>query len=114
VARSGYDKIKQYFDIIDGKGGQARRWDFVKIAGNETNLQRWEAKLCDEWKLVKKYEASSEDDRSRTYYTKTPDGQKLHDLLNTHSGMDSLFQELGRQRLRPSNWYETDADSPFG
>src|SRR2546425_6278402 len=113
MARTGFYKIKQYLDSIDNGGGRASRWEFVKVAGNEANLQRWEPKLCRKWGLVEKHEDDSEDERSRVYYTKTLDGQKLHDLLSKRGEMNPLFAELSRQRLHPSNWDATDGNPPF-
>jgi hypothetical protein len=70
---------------------------FYNIAGNEENLRRWESKLCDEWRLVSKYQESD----GRDYYRKTDLGEHLHSLLKNHQFVGSLFEELIRDRLKP-------------
>jgi hypothetical protein len=68
------------------------------IAGNEENLRRWETKLCTEWRVVSKYQEGD----GRDYYRKTDLGENLHNLLKNHQFVGSLFEELIRDRLRPS------------
>lgn len=72
---------------------------FYQIAGNEDNLRRWEQKLCDDWRLMVRV-----DEGDRIYYRKTEFGENLHQILRNHDYVGSLFEELFRDRLRPSNW----------
>ena len=86
----------RYLDAIDAGGGTASRMEFYRIAGNEDNLRRWEEKLCSEWKLVSKVEGP------KVGYRKTDLGDSLHRLLKNHEYVGTLFDELIRDRLRPS------------
>jgi hypothetical protein len=87
----------RYLEAIDEGGGSATRMDFYVIAGNEDNLRRWEQKLCEEWKLAVKFEEGG-----RIQYRKTDLGENLHKLLKNHDYVGSLFEELIRDRLRPT------------
>jgi len=73
--------------------------EFYRIAGNEDNLRRWEEKLCVEWKLISKSE-----DGDKVSYKKTDLGSNLHRLLKNHEYVGTLFEELIRDRLRPSGF----------
>jgi hypothetical protein len=88
----------QYLDAIEQGGGKCSRMIFYNIAGNEENLRRWELKLCVEWRLVSKYREGDGHD----YYGKTDLGDHLHTLLKNHQFVGSLFEELIRDRLKPS------------
>lgn len=71
--------------------------NFYYIAGNEENLRRWEQKLITEWRIVEKFQ-----EEDRDYYRKTDFGDNLHKLLKNHQFLGGLFEELIRDRLRPS------------
>ena len=86
----------RYLEAVDQSGGRSTRMSFYNIAGNEENLRRWENKLCEEWRLVEKFEVDG-----REYYRKTDLGESLHRLLKNHEYVGSLFEELIRDRLRP-------------
>jgi hypothetical protein len=92
---ANFNRILRYLEAIDVGGGQCTRMAFYNIAGNEENLRRWEAKLCDEWCLV----ATSNID-GRSYYRKTELGEYLHKLLRSHDYVGGLFEELTRNRLK--------------
>jgi hypothetical protein len=87
----------RYLDAIDSGGGTASRMEFYRIAGNEDNLERWEEKLCVEWKLVSRVQVGE-----KVSYQKTDLGQSLHRLLKNHEYVGTLFDELIRDRLRPT------------
>lgn len=87
----------RYLDTVDAGTGRASRISFYNIAGNEENLRRWEQKLINEWRIVEKFQ-----DDGRDYYRKTMFGEHLHKLLKNHQFLGGLFEELIRDRLRPS------------
>ena len=93
-----FKRTLQYLDAIDQSDGRCSRMTFYNIAGNEENLRRWESKLCVEWRIISKYQ----DVDGRDYYRKTDLGENLHSLLKNHQFVGSLFEELIRDRLKPS------------
>jgi len=72
-------KVEEYLDEIDRRGGRAKRMDFYRIAGSETNLNRWIKFLMDDCKFIKK-----EIKEDRIYYQKTERGQFIHDVYKNH------------------------------
>ena len=88
-------RILDYFDAIDSAGGRANKTDFFKVAGNVTNRDRMTSYLI-ERKLVSETEQDG-----HKYYSKTEWGEGLHKLFKNHAYLGTLFEELGRSRLRP-------------
>ena len=84
-------------DAIETGGGRCSRMNFYYIAGNEDNLRRWEQKLIGEWRIVEKFQ-----EQDRDLYRKTSFGEHLHKLLKNHTFLGGLFEELIRDRLKPS------------
>ena len=91
-----FRRTLEYLEAIDASGGKCSRMAFYNIAGNEENLRRWEKKLCEEWRVVRKIP----DEDGREYYAKTDLGEHLHSLLKSHQFVGSLFEELIRDRLK--------------
>ena len=90
-------RILEYLNRIDDGGGKASRMDFLRIAGNEANLNRMVSYLISQ-KLV----VEGKDPNDRINYSKTDLGEKLHALLKGHEYFGSLLKDLGRSRLGPS------------
>ena len=90
-------RILEYFERIDQSAGKASRMDFLRIAGNEANLNRMVSYLVAQRLVV---EAMNEEGRMN--YSKTDLGEKLHALLKGHEYFGSLLTDLGRSRLGPS------------
>ncbi len=90
-------RILEYFDRIDQSGGKASRMDFLRIAGNEANLNRMANYL-----IGQKIVVETKGDDGRVTYSKTDLGEKLHALLKGHEYFGSLLKDLGRSRLGPS------------
>ncbi len=88
-------RIYNYLKKIDEMGGKASRMDFLRIAGNERNLDRFVKYLCDR-KLIE--EQLSTD---KTYYSRTAIGDRLLSALNDHEYVGPLFEELARSRMGP-------------
>ena len=90
-------RILQYFDRIDQSAGRASRMDFLRIAGNEANLNRMTGYLIAQRLLIE-----AKDQEGRISYSKTDLGEKLHALLKGHEYFGSLLTDLGRSRLSRS------------
>ena len=88
-------RIYNYLKKIDEMGGKASRMDFLRIAGNERNLDRFVKYLCDRRLIVEV--ASSE----KTFYLKTEIGARLLSALDDHEYVGPLFEELSRSRMGP-------------
>ena len=87
-------RIYNYLKKIDEVGGKASRMDFLRIAGNKRNLDRFVKYLCDRKLIV---ELSSD----KTFYSKTEIGSRLLSALNDHEYVGPLFEELARSRMGP-------------
>ena len=90
-------RILQYLERVDQSGGKASRMDFLRIAGNEANLNRMASYLIAQRLVV---EATNQE--GRINYSKTDLGEKLHALLKGHEYFGSLLKDLGRSRISPS------------
>ena len=71
--------------------------DFLRIAGNETNLNRMASYL-----IAQKLVVEAMDQDGRMSYSKTNLGENLHALLKGHEYFGSLLTDLGRSRLSRS------------
>lgn len=71
--------------------------DFLRIAGNEANLNRMVSYLVSQRLVVE-----TRDEAGRINYSKTDLGEKLHALLKGHEYFGTLLSDLGRSRLGPS------------
>lgn len=90
------NRIFQYLNKISDEAGRAKRMDFLRIAGNETNLEDW-VKYLVQCNLIKE-EVSAEDGRAS--YTMTEFGRRVHDILKDHHYLGPLFGDLSRNRRR--------------
>ncbi len=88
-------RVYNYLKKIDEMGGKASRMDFLRIAGNERNLDRFVKYLCDR-KLITEQNSSD-----KTFYSKTEIGERLLSALKDHEYVGPLFEELSRSRLGP-------------
>ncbi|HUI01249.1 MAG TPA: hypothetical protein VLX56_06435 [Nitrososphaerales archaeon] len=92
------NKILQYLGRISDGGGKAKRMDFLRIAGNEANLNDWVEYLV-RCNLIRE-ESSTEDGRS--YYTMTEFGLKVYEIVKNYNYLGPLFGDLSRERRRPA------------
>ncbi len=69
--------------------------DFLRIAGNEANLDRW-IRYLSERRLI-----TNEDASGKAFYVKTEIGSRLHSVLKDHEYLGPLFEELAKSRLGP-------------
>jgi hypothetical protein len=88
-------RIYNYLKKIDEMGGKASRMDFLRIAGNERNLDRFVKYLVSRKLIVE--EVSSD----KIYYSKSEIGARLLSALNDHEYVGPLFEELARSRMGP-------------
>jgi DNA-binding HxlR family transcriptional regulator len=90
------NKILQYLNRISDEGGRAKRMDFLRIAGNEANLDDW-VKYLVQCNLIR--EEVSQDD-GRTTYAMTELGRRVHGILKDYNYLGPLFGDLSRGRRR--------------
>src|ERR1700722_9878231 len=88
------DKVLQYLTAIDAGSGKAKRMDFLRIAGNEKNLNDWVEYLT-RCNLIR-----TEVIDGKTQYVKTDLGQRLHGVLRDHADLGPLMGDLSRDRRR--------------
>jgi hypothetical protein len=88
-------KILQYLTSIDVGSGRAKRMDFLRIAGNEENLNDWVEYLA-RCNLIR-----AEVIEGKTQYAKTDLGQRVHEVLKDHAYLGPLIGDLSRERKRP-------------
>jgi hypothetical protein len=89
-------RILRYLDAINEGGGRARRMDFLRIAGNEANLDDWVTYLT-QCNLIRE-EESPED--GRVFYVMTELGARMHGVLKDYAYLGPLFGDLSRNRRR--------------
>ena len=92
-------RLLRVFDKIDEGEGSISRWEFDQLAGNTTNANRWEKKFCTDWKVLDKQEVGES-----VRYSKTQQGNLLHEALKQHEYMGDLFTEIGKNRLGSARW----------
>ncbi|MDA4125095.1 MAG: hypothetical protein OK438_06580 [Thaumarchaeota archaeon] len=90
------NRILQYLNKISDEAGRAKRMDFLRIAGNEANLDDW-VKYLVQCNLVR-LEVSPAD--GRTTYVMTGFGHKVHQILKDYHYLGPLFGDLSRNRRR--------------
>ena len=90
------NKILRYLNTISDQGGRAKKMDFLRIAGNEANLDDWVNYLV-RCNLVM---AEVSPDDGRTTYIMTGFGHKVHEILKDHHYLGPLFGDLSRNRRR--------------
>ena len=89
------NRILLYLNKIN-EVGRAKRMDFLRIAGNEANLNDWVNYLV-KCNLILE-ETSHED--GKTTYVMTEHGRKVHEILRDYSYLGPLFGDLSRDRRR--------------
>ena len=90
-------RILQYLDRILEGDGRAKRMDFLRVAGNESNLNDW-VKYLVQCNLIK--ELSQEEGSGKTTYVMTEYGRKVHEILRNYNYLGPLFGDLSRNRRR--------------
>jgi hypothetical protein len=83
----------QLLRCID-EGGRASRWDLIKILGNTRQFNHWF-----EGFLLKDRFVAEETEGSTCFYSLTPNGELLLQLLRNGNVMRSIVR-LGGKRLR--------------
>ena len=73
--------------------------DFLRVAGNESNLNDWVGYLV-ECNLI--VEEVSQGEEGRKSYVMTEYGRKMHEILKDYNYLGPLFGDLSRQRRRRS------------
>jgi len=100
VPSANTKRILQYLDKIDEReGSYAIPTDFLRIAGNTANRDRW-VKFLESSGLI-----TEEEVEGRIHYVKTERGKIWHEALKSADYVGPLLDELHRDRLRPSSWY---------
>jgi predicted transcriptional regulator len=88
-------RIMAYLEAIDEAGGRANKTDLFRVGGNVANRDR----MIDH--LIERNLITETKEGDHAYYSKTKIGQNLHTLMKDHQYFGTLFEELGRSRLRP-------------
>ena len=89
-------RILQYLERISEEGGRAGRMDFLRIAGNEANLDDWVEYLekCNLILIQKSPESG------KVAYAMTDYGRRVHGVLKDYNYLGPLFGDLSRNRRR--------------
>jgi len=90
------NRILQYLNKISEQAGRAKRMDFLRIAGNEANLNDWVDYLV-RCNLIREEVSQPE---GRTSYVMTEFGHKVHVILKDYHYLGPLFGDLSRDRRR--------------
>ena len=72
----------------------AKRMDFLRIAGNEKNLNDWVEYLT-RCNVIR-----TETIEGKVHYLKTDLGQRLHAVLKDHADLGLLMGDLSRNRRK--------------
>jgi len=88
-------RVLQYLSKISEGGGSASRMDFLRVAGNEANLNDWIGYLV-RCNLIG-VESSAD---GKTSYVLTDLGRKMFELLKDYQFLGPLFGDLSRNRRR--------------
>ena len=89
------NRVLQYLSRIGEGGGRASRMDFLRIAGNEANLNDWIEYLV-RCNLIAE-EISGD---SKASYVLTEFGKKMLAILKDYQFLGPLFGDLSRNRRR--------------
>ena len=82
------------FRAIDEKGGFAKKWDLIKVAGNEVAFKRWVEDFLIHHNFVAKVE-----DSGKAGYVKTERGKTFQSLLEDY-GYVMAFRQISGKKLR--------------
>jgi len=94
-------RILQYLDRISEKMGKPTRMDFLRIAGNESNLNDWVKYLIKRNLIREDITAPDEKERkTTTYYIMSDYGKKVREILRNYNYLGPLFGDLSRERRR--------------
>lgn len=86
-------------DRILQQGGSASRMDFLRIAGNESNLNDWVEYLI-RCNLIREQTPQKEGAARKTVYVMTDYGRKMHEIMKDYNYLGPLFGDLSRDRRR--------------
>jgi hypothetical protein len=89
-------RILQYLDTINDGKGRAKRMDFLRIAGNESNLNDWIEYLV----LCNLISEETAQEGGKTSYVMTEYGRRVHEVLKVYNYLGPLFGDLSRHRRR--------------
>ncbi|HEY6283251.1 MAG TPA: hypothetical protein VIW22_04930 [Nitrososphaerales archaeon] len=94
-------RVLEYLDRIIKGGGRANRMDFLRIAGNESNLNDWTDYLV-KCNLIREEPFQKEPGGKKTAatYVLTEYGGKMHEIMKDYNYLGPLFGDLSRQRRR--------------
>lgn len=87
-------KALEFLDAIQKNGGEASKWDLIKIAGNEAAFRRWIPNFFQKHRFVEE----SKEGR-KTLFRKTEKGEKLHQTLRDWHFVVA-FKRLSGKRLK--------------
>jgi len=89
-------RILQYLDRINEGEGRAKRMDFLRIAGNESNLNDWIDYLV-RCNLIGE---EKDQEGEKTTYVMTGYGRRVYEILKDYNYLGPLFGDLSRDRRR--------------
>jgi hypothetical protein len=89
-------RILQYLDAINEGKGRAKRMDFLRIAGNESNLNDWIEYLV----LCNLVSEETAQEGGRASYVMTGYGRRVYEILKDYNYLGPLFGDLSRDRRR--------------
>ena len=84
--------MSSFFKAIDEKGGLAKKWDLIKVAGNEAAFKRWVEDFLIYHGFIEKVSKGS-----KTLYKKTERGQSFQSLLEDYNYLMAFRRIMGRK-----------------
>ena len=94
LSEASIRRCLRFFEVIDEKGGVARKWDLIKVAGNEAGFKRWVEDFLIYHHFLEKIE-----DKERVEYRKTERGKTFQSLLKDY-GYVMAFRRISGKKLR--------------
>lgn len=94
MSEAAVQRCLRFLRAIDSQGGQAGRWDLIKVAGNEAAFKRWVDDYFLEHHFLEKVEKDG-----KTTYVKTQRGRVFQSLLEDY-GYVTAFKQVSGRKLR--------------
>ena len=87
--------LSKWLRFIENNGGEASKWDLIKIAGNEAAFRRWVPNFFLKHKFVEKSQKGR-----IMLFRKTAKGELLHKTLRDRQHFVVAFKRLSGKRLK--------------
>ncbi|MCX6653564.1 MAG: hypothetical protein NTY03_00430 [Candidatus Bathyarchaeota archaeon] len=83
------------FNCIDSEEGKASKWSLIKVLGNESQFHYWVEDFLIQDGFIEEKTVST-----RSFYSKTANGELFHRLLKNGNVMQALLRVSGKKLRR--------------